>query len=129
MIEIIIIIVLARKLAEVADSKGRSKGWAALGPGLWILGEIIGAVVGLIISGDQGAGMYVFALVGAAVGAGVAWAIVNNLSATQDAYMMDNSMPYGGGYGHADPNNPYSPPGYGQGQPGQQPPNQNNPWT
>lgn len=110
MLEIVVLIVFTKHLAGVAEGKGRPKGWAALGAVGWILGEIIGAIAGAAIVGD-GLGLYLAALVGAAIGAGIAYAIVSNLSATQDSMegVADDQS-----YAHADANNPYSPPGFGK---------------
>jgi ribose/xylose/arabinose/galactoside ABC-type transport system permease subunit len=115
MIEIIVLIVLGRKLGDMAQERGRSKGWGALVL-LWVLGELIGAVIGFAVTSDEVA-PYLFALVGAGIGAGVAYLIVKNLSP------LPGSLAAGGGevYGHADPNNPYSPPGYGGGNQGGNP--------
>lgn len=109
MLEIIAVIFLGKKLAEMAQARGHGKGWAALVL-LWFVGEVIGAVIGFAVVGD-GAAPYVFALIGAAIGGGVAYLIVKNLSP------LPGSLEAGDGevYGHADPNNPYSPPGYGNG--------------
>lgn len=112
MLEIIGIIVFAKHLAGVAEGKGRSKGWAALGVLFWVIGEIVGAFAGALVMGD-GLGLYLTALIGAAVGAGIAWLIVTNLSATQDSMegMADDQT-----YAHADASNPYSPAGFGKRQ-------------
>lgn len=110
MLEIFFIIFFAKKLAEIAQSKGRPKGWAALGVVGWIVGEVLGGVVGALIFGD-GAMLYLTALVGAAIGAGIAWAVVNGLTATSDSF---EGIGDAHGYAHADPNNPFSPPGFGK---------------
>ena len=106
MLEIIFIIFLTKKLASMAKAKGRSAGWAAFGPVLWIVGEITGAAVGAMIGMDELA-LYGGALVGAFIGAGIAFAIVSSLSATENAYMAE--QPFVGG--HYDPTNPYNAPG------------------
>jgi hypothetical protein len=41
MIEIIALFFLTRALAREASSRGRSAGWAAMGPILWILFEVV----------------------------------------------------------------------------------------
>jgi hypothetical protein len=100
----------AKHLAGVAEGKGRPKGWAALGVVFWIVGEFLGAFAGALFIGD-GIGLYLAALVGAAIGSGIAWLIVTNLSATQDSMegMADDQT-----YAHANADNPYSPPGFGK---------------
>lgn len=42
MIEILILVQFVRSLSRIAESKGRSKGWAGLGVLGWIGGEITG---------------------------------------------------------------------------------------
>ncbi|NJK33210.1 MAG: hypothetical protein HC927_12840 [Deltaproteobacteria bacterium] len=111
MLEIIVLVIFAKKLAEIAQNKGQSRGWAALGVAGWIVGEILGGVIGFIVLGD-GFGPYMFALLGAALGAGVAYMIVNNLSAAPGSLEAELGDP--NVYSHADPNNIYSPPGYGK---------------
>ncbi len=78
MLEIIFIITFSRKLAEIAGSKGRSKGWAALGALMWFGGEIMGFVIGTLL-GIEGLGSYGVALLCGAIGATVAWAVVKQL--------------------------------------------------
>ncbi|MBI3183402.1 MAG: hypothetical protein HYZ28_14790 [Myxococcales bacterium] len=78
MLEIIFLIWFGRKLARMANEKGRSKGWAALGVFFWIGGELMGFIVaGLLGIADLGG--YGLALVFAGVGAGVSYAIVKSL--------------------------------------------------
>jgi hypothetical protein len=110
MLEIVGIVMFAKHLAGIAENKGRAKGWAALGVLGWIVGEILGAIVGAALIGE-GLGLYLTALVGAAIGAGIAWLIVSNLPAEQDSVegLADDRT-----YSHADANNPYSPPGFGR---------------
>ncbi len=110
MLEIILIVVLTGKLRTIAQSKGRSAGWAALGPVLWIGGEVLGAVAGAIMGAD-GLSLYGGAILGAVVGAGIAWAIVNGLSAGEGAYDPASGMSLGIQGGNYDPSNPYNAPG------------------
>lgn len=111
MLEIIVVIALGRKLGEMAEQRGHGKGWIALVL-LWFVGELLGGIVGFLVMGDEGLAPYLFALVGAALGGGAAYAIVANL-APKPGSMLDMD---GGSevYSHADPNNPYSPSGFGQ---------------
>lgn len=75
MLEIIGIIFFTRHLAQMARMKGQS-GWiAAIGPLFWIGGEFGGACVGAGL-GIESLVLYLFALVGAAVGAAAAYGIV-----------------------------------------------------
>jgi hypothetical protein len=80
MLEIFLWIALYRKLATIAESKGRGRTWGWLGVGFWLGGEVMGAVVGGLV-GMEGFGVYGVALLFAAIGAGVSYAIVNSLPA------------------------------------------------
>jgi len=110
MLEIVIVIVLGRKLAEMAQERGHGRGWAALVL-LWFVGEFLGGFVGYFVAGE-GLGVYGLAILGAALGAGAAYAIVANLSPQPGSLLGDS--PADEMYGHADRNNPYSPSGFGQ---------------
>ncbi|MSP63824.1 MAG: hypothetical protein EXR72_26455 [Myxococcales bacterium] len=78
MLEILFLIWFGRKLSTIAQSKGRSGGWAALGVLFWIGGEILGFVIGSLLNLDAGA--YLIAILIAVGCAVVAWVIVNQLS-------------------------------------------------
>jgi hypothetical protein len=87
MLEIILVFALSKKIAAMANDKGRSGvGYVFLFIGLWFGGEIAGAIAGVILSlaanpnaEPSFAIVYVLALVGAAVGAIIAFVIVGNL--------------------------------------------------
>lgn len=85
MLEIIIIIFLVRHIGELVRSKGRKAVWfQVLAVCLWIGGEITGGIIGGIVGALTNSGMllaYVFALVGAAAGAGISILIARSLSA------------------------------------------------
>jgi hypothetical protein len=107
MLEILFLRYLKRKLSELALSKARPASWGWLGVALWILGEIAGFIIGSMMS--DGPEAYLFALIGAGGGAGIAYAVVSSLSSLE--------MPtYGGGQYPAynlpppDLNNPYAAP-------------------
>lgn len=107
MLEILFLIGVYRTLGNKAMSKGHSKGWGALGILFWVLGEIVGFIIGGAL--DLGMGAYLLALFCAAIGAGIAYLIVNSLGSR-----LDETAGYddgGAGIGTFDPNNPYSPPG------------------
>jgi hypothetical protein len=94
MIEILIVISLCRKIAEIAKSKGRAAtGYVLLLILFWLGGEFCGAIFGAVATDGQGGILlYVFALVGAAVGAGIVFMIVNSLppvSVERDRYDRD----------------------------------------
>lgn len=84
MLEIIVLIFLTRKVGEIVEEKGRRSGWyKVLTVVLWIGGEIIGAIVGLVVAGATGSGqavMYICALLGAAIGAALSFIIAKSLS-------------------------------------------------
>ena len=78
MLEILLLVWLGKKLGEIVEGKGRSKGWVALGVLFWFGGELMGFLVGGLLGlGTPGA--YGLAILFAAIGATVSWAIVNNL--------------------------------------------------
>jgi hypothetical protein len=87
MLEIIVVFAMSKKIAALANDKGRSgAGYVFLLIGLWFGGEIGGAIVGVIVSlaanphAEPNFGLvYVLALFGAAVGAIIAFVIVSNL--------------------------------------------------
>ena len=86
MLEIFLLIFISRKLAAIAKEKGRSGGWGGLGVGFWILGEVMGLIVGGAMNAGMGA--YLLALVFAGIGAGVAFAVVKGL-APAPSYAME----------------------------------------
>jgi hypothetical protein len=77
MLEIFLIIWISRKVSGVAQSKGRSKGWGALGAGFWVLGEIMGFVIGSLLG--LGMGGYLVAILFASLGSFIAHTIVKAL--------------------------------------------------
>jgi uncharacterized membrane protein YeaQ/YmgE (transglycosylase-associated protein family) len=79
MLEILFLIKFCKSLAATAREKNRPGGWGALGAVMWIGGEIAGAMVGASSHAD-GMGLYGYALVGAIIGAVIAYVIVKNLS-------------------------------------------------
>jgi hypothetical protein len=92
MCEIVIVIVLCIVLHNKVKAKGRSSvGYIFLLIGLWIAGEIAGAILGVILTGGIGGGgepellpIMGCALAGAAVGAVATFIIVNSLSDVRD---------------------------------------------
>src|SRR5215212_8260846 len=83
MLEILVLIGLTSRIGKIVEAKGHKSGkykWMTVG--LWFGGEIVGAIIGsLITAGDQSAScaLYIIALLGAAVGAWIASSIANNL--------------------------------------------------
>lgn len=84
MLEILALLVLLKRIGKILEQKGRPGGWyKLLTVGLWVGGEFIGAIVGVLFTGSSEStnlGVYLFALLGAAVGAAIAYAIVSGLS-------------------------------------------------
>jgi uncharacterized membrane protein YeaQ/YmgE (transglycosylase-associated protein family) len=91
MLEILVLIGLSKRIMAIAKSKGRSSaGWVVLLIVLWFAGEFTGGVIAAIATYPQEPLLeaYLFALVGAVVGAVVTFAIVKNLPSLrpQDPY-------------------------------------------
>jgi len=83
MLEILVLFALTGKIGRICESKGRkSGGFKALTVLLWFGGEIVGAVIGYS-TGGEGIGVYLFALIGAAIGAGISVLIAVNLEPVQ----------------------------------------------
>jgi hypothetical protein len=109
MLEIFLLVWAGKKLARMAGEKGRSGGWAGLGVGLWIGGELLGGLIGGFLELDLGA--YLVALVLAAVGLGIAFAVVGSLEPIgvvgASHQILEGTHDLSGA---SDPDNPYSPP-------------------
>jgi hypothetical protein len=97
MLEIIALVYLTRRVGGIARGKGRKAGWFKLMTVLlWFGCEIGGAVAGGIISALAGwpeAVIYLFALTGAAVGAGLSLLIVKTLPVRDEAFMQPPPPP------------------------------------
>ena len=78
MIEIIILVQFCKKLAAIAREKNRPGSWGAVGAVGWIGGEITGAVIGAKAH-VQGMNLYGYAILGAIIGAIIAYVIVKSL--------------------------------------------------
>lgn len=88
MLEIVLLILLVRKVGRVVEAKGRpSLGFKAMTVVLWVCGELTGAAIGVAAArgtSDGQCAIFAFALVGAAFGAAVSYVIaVNAGPATQ----------------------------------------------
>jgi hypothetical protein len=85
MLEIILLIALCRNLGNKLRAKARTPWPFQLMLVLaWFGGELVGAVVGVVISGDEGGCLlYLFALMGAAVGAAMVSILVHYLPALE----------------------------------------------
>ncbi len=80
MLEILLLRVIYKKLAAIAEGKNRARAWAWLGVVFWIGGEIIGVWFGSPRAQTL-IDLYVVALVGAVLGGASAFAIVSALGA------------------------------------------------
>ena len=80
MLEIIAIIALSRYIGRLAKEKNRKPGgYITMTVILWIVMELLGAVIGAIIFGE-GIMVYLFAILGAGIGALISIAVAKNLS-------------------------------------------------
>jgi hypothetical protein len=87
MLEIIILIILARKIGKIVEKKGRQKiGYQVMLVGLWIGGEVLGGILGLLIAlateSEEGAVqllLVAFALGGAISGSLIAFQIAKSV--------------------------------------------------
>jgi hypothetical protein len=83
MLELLMLASITRKIGNLVEEKGhKSLGYKALAVALWIGGEIAGLFLGVAMAGGNESarcGIYIMTLLGAAVGAGIAFAIANNL--------------------------------------------------
>ena len=75
MLEIAMLVALTRKLLAMATERGAHGAWAALGPVLWISGEISGFFVGGMF-GLEDLAAYPLGLLFGAGGATLSWAIL-----------------------------------------------------
>ncbi len=78
MLEILLLIRIVPWLSKIATKKRRSRGWAALGVGLWFGGEVMGTGVGYMLGLDL-IESYGIALTMAAVGMVVAFLVLHAL--------------------------------------------------
>lgn len=82
MLEIILIIALVRRNGRICKEKNIKPGWyQALTVVLWLAFEIIGAMIGAFLFPYERLMAYLFALMGAGLGALISAIIVNNLEA------------------------------------------------
>ena len=90
MLEIFLLIALTKRIGKILEEKGRKSGWFKfLTVVLWFGGEFIGGITGAIIAEISGVNeliIYLVALLGAAVGAGVAFIIAKSVSAAIVVY-------------------------------------------
>ncbi|EMI57508.1 hypothetical protein [Rhodopirellula sallentina] len=115
MLEIFLVIGLCKTIGKLLRGKGRKPFWMqVLLVVSWIVGEFAGGIVAAIVhvirygeNAPMGIGVYVFAILGAALGAGFTFLIAYLLPANHPHSSLEVS---GGTFErHIDPNNPYAP--------------------
>lgn len=81
MLEILVLISLTSKIGTIVEQKGyQSSGYKWGAVAWWFGGEILGVIIGTVITGgEQGLPVYIIALIGAAIGASIAYSNANNL--------------------------------------------------
>jgi hypothetical protein len=84
MLDILALWLLAKWIGNIVAEKGHKSGWyKVLTVVLWFGGEIVGAIFGTVLTGASESAqcdIYLFALAGAAAGAGIAYLVATNLS-------------------------------------------------
>ena|SRR5829696_8577483 len=81
MLEILLLVYLCKQIGKILRDKGRSPGWFQfLLVILWLGGEFFGAVVASLLGVDQGGGIYLGALLGAAGGAVIGFVIAKSVA-------------------------------------------------
>ena len=116
MLEIILVIGLCKALGNVLRAKGRKPFWMQVLLGVaWLGGEIAGAILGGIVhvvrngpNEQFGVEVYLFAIVGAALGASVTFFIAYMMPSLKDDYVQQVSAVTDPFDRHIDPSNPYA---------------------
>ena len=83
MLEILVVTALTRRIGQIVEDKGhKATKYKWMAAGLWFGGEILGAILGATIAGWTDSGqclVYVIGLLGAGIGAAIAYSIANNV--------------------------------------------------
>jgi hypothetical protein len=108
MLEVLLLVSLVRSNAKVAKGKGQSGWWGGLVALFWVAGEVAGFIVAGMM-GSAGLAAYLFALMGAAVGAVAAWFVIYMLPHRAEEELFTD-MARDAENPHYDPQNPFSPP-------------------
>ena len=89
MLEILIIIMLSRRIGAIAKKRGhRSRPNIIFFIVMWIAGEFIGAMIGAFLAKGQIWTSYIMALLGAAIGAMIAFRVVSRLEDKSDPNLI-----------------------------------------
>jgi hypothetical protein len=81
MVEIIVLWILCKRISSIARLRKREPAnYCFLLVGLWIAGELIGLIVGVVLTGSANIIVYIFALVGAVIGSSIAFKRANRRS-------------------------------------------------
>jgi hypothetical protein len=102
MLDILICVLLSRKIAAIVREKGRKPaGYVASFAALYFVGEISGLVLGFMLSdGEETASLLLFGVVGAAIGGLIGYLIANS------AKPLPNPAYYTGGFPVMQPGTP-----------------------
>lgn len=83
MLELIAIILLVGRMESLVTPKGYKSDWfKSLAVGLWFAGEALGFIIGLMLAGGSLWSAYILAILGALVGAIIAYWMANHPSFT-----------------------------------------------
>ncbi|UII29280.1 hypothetical protein LVD15_12880 [Fulvivirga maritima] len=95
MLEIFAIIFICRKNSEIVKNKGlKPTKYIIFTVVLWILFEVLGMFLGMIVVQNSAAG-YIFALLGAALGGFIAYQIAKNAAPADNTQEIDNVLDSG----------------------------------
>jgi hypothetical protein len=95
MLEILAIIGLSKKIGNIAFDKGLKKTpYIIIMIALWVVLEIVGAVIGTLIFGEETLMVYLCAVLGAATGALLGYLIVNSAASKRqvDGSVLDSHL-------------------------------------
>ena len=89
MLEIVVIVMLSRRIGAIAKKKGhKPRPNIIFFIVMWVVGEIIGGMIGAFLAKGHIWTSYVMALIGAAVGAVIAFRVVNGLDDRSDPNLI-----------------------------------------
>ena len=116
MLEILLVIGLCKALGKMLREKGIKPTWMQFMLVVtWILGEVLGGFIAGIVhvirngeNAEMGLGVYLFAIVGAAVGAGFTF-LIAYLLPRKDAPANQPTLQAEAYERQTDPSNPYAP--------------------